>query len=448
MSAAIRAAQRGARVALVDSGPIGGTCLNRGCIPARALGTTARLMAQLRKAETYGVHVEGLRVDLAGVLTRKERILRRLRAGLLDSLKRSKVALLEAEGILQSSRELELKIPGKPSEGLRAQAVILATGSRPGSIPGCPIDGKAVITSDEILNLSRLPASLTVVGGGVIGSEFASYFADLGVSVTLIEAVARLLPSQDPAVSEAFARSLKRRGVSVLTETKVSGISRQSDGAAVTLSDGRTVSSELVLVAVGRVPRLPQGVEAAGLKLQKGGLSVDERLRTSVPGVFAIGDLLGGYQLAYTASYEGALAAENALGGSIAADYDAVPDTIYTEPEIASVGLTETEALERGKQVKVSRVPFAGFARALTLEETEGFAQLVSERSSGQLLGAQMIGARATDLIGEAALAVRHRLTVKHLVDTIHAHPTMSESLWEVAAIALERSIYYAVGER
>ncbi len=446
MSAAIRGAQRGARVCLVDPGPLGGTCLNRGCIPARALGATARLLAQLKKSETLGVRVDGrVSVDLQAVLTRTERILRRLRASLAALLAHNKVVWLQGEGVLQGLQEVEVRFSGKPAEGLKAKSIILATGSQPSSIPGCPVDGTTIVTSDHILDLSSLPASLVVVGAGVVGSEFASYYIDLGVPVAIVEAAEQVLPTEDRRIAEAFAQSLRRRGVQVLTGTKVQKVTVRKPGdASVSLSNGQQLDAALVLVSTGRAALLPKGTEALGLKLEDGGLSVDETLRTKVPSIFGIGDLLGEHQLACTASYEGALAVENALGESRRVDYRVVPDAIYTEPEIASVGLTEQEALAQGKRVKMSRLSFAGFARAQTLEETEGFVQVVADSANGQLLGVQILGARATDLIGEAALAIQHGLTLENLVETIHGHPTMSESLWEAAAMALGQSIYYA----
>jgi len=447
LSAAIRGAQRGAKVCLVDPGPIGGTCLNRGCIPARALGTTARLVAQLRKAQDLGVRLEGgFSVDLRSVLARKERILRRLRAGLVGLLQQNSVAWLQGEGILQGPQEVEVRGLEAPLKGLKAKAIILATGSKPGTFPGCTIDGKTIVTSDEILELDTLPSSFVVIGAGVVGSEFASYFADLGVSVTLVEVASQVLPSEDPQIAQAFSNSLKRRGVKVLTGAKVKAVTRgHSGGACVTLTQGEPLTCSLVLVATGRTPQLPKGAQALGLKLEKGYLSVDERLRTQVPSIFGIGDLLGEYQLACTASYEGALAAENSVGDSRKTDYRVVPDAIYTEPEIASVGLTESEATALGLQVRLSRLSFTGFARAQTLEETEGFVQVVADRTTRRLLGVQIIGARATDLIGEAAVSLKAGLTLQDLVETLHGHPTMSESLWEASAMALGQSIYYAV---
>ncbi|MBI3318042.1 MAG: dihydrolipoyl dehydrogenase [Candidatus Omnitrophica bacterium] len=446
-SAAVRSARTGARVCLVDPGPLGGTCLNRGCIPSRALGTTARFMAQMRKAETLGIQVGDFRVDLKKVLERKERILRRLRGGLGALLSRSEVTWLQGEGVLRGPQEVEVLAEGRPGVGVRPKRIILATGSSPGCIPSCPSDGKAVVTSDEILDLAELPTSLIVVGAGVIGCEFASYFADLGVPVTLVEAAGQILPGQDPDISRAFQESLKRRGVKVHVNSKVQGIQAVSGSPSVTLTDGQALKACLVLVAAGRSPRLPGGVEEAGVKLEEGSVAVDEMLRTSAPSIYAIGDLLGEHQLAGTASYEGSLAAENALGQKRKADYRVVPETIYTEPEIASVGQTQSQAAALGLKVKVSRLSFTGFPRAQTLEETEGFIQVVADGKSGELLGVQMIGARATDLIGEAALAIRERLTLRQLEETLHAHPTMSESLWEASAAALDRSIYYASGQ-
>ncbi len=445
LSAAIHGARRGAKVCLVDPGPLGGTCLNRGCIPARTWGTTARLMAQIRKASSFGIRLEGrAQVDLAQVVRRKERILRRLRMALDTLVTQAQVTWAKGEGILQGPQEVEIRIPAKPAQGIRAKAVILATGSRPGALSACPVDGKRVITSDEILDLGTLPRTLLVVGAGVVGSEFASYFADLGVCVTLVEAADRVLPFEEERIAQAFTRSLQSRGVEVLTGTLVQSIAPRPDQVQVTLGAGANRSADLVLVAAGRKPQLPPGAEGVGIRLEKGTLPVDETLRTKVPSLYAIGDLLGEHQLACTASYEGALAAENALGASRKVEYAVVPEAIYTEPEIASVGLTPLEAKAQGSQVKVSTLSFTGFARAQTLEETQGFVQMVAESKSGRVLGVQMLGARATDLIGEAALCIRHGLTLQQLVQTLHGHPTMSESLWEVAAQALGQSIYYA----
>ncbi len=445
-SAAIRAAQRGLKVGLVDASLLGGTCLNRGCIPARTFGTTARLAAQLRRSKNFGIELEGsFRIDVAVVLARKERILRRLRTGMQGLLQQNGVILLQGEAVLQGVGEIEVRQQGAPAQGLKSKAIILATGSRPSSLPGCPVDGKMVVTSDELLDLPFVPESLTVIGAGVIGCEFASYYADLGSSVTLIEAAAQVLPAEDPKISEVFAQSLKRRGVSIFTGTKMSGITRPADGtASIALSGGTTIGAQVVLMATGRLPQIPTGAAELGLKLEKGGLAVDAMLRTSVPGIFAVGDLLKGHQLAATASYEGMIAAENAAGDSRQVDYSVVPDAIYTEPEIASVGLTEAEAKAEGKTVKVSRLNLIGLGRAQSLEEPEGFVQVVAGAADGKILGAQIIGARATDLIGEAALAIKNGLTLTDLAETIHAHPTMSESLWEAASMALGQSIYYA----
>lgn len=466
LAAAIRGAQRGARVCLVDPGPLGGTCLNRGCIPSRSMGTTARLAGQLRRAESFGIKVSEFQVDLPGVLARKEKILRRIRTSLVAVLSRSQVTWLQGRATLQGPQEVEVQPADGPATGIQAKKIVLATGSRPASIPGVQVDGKGIITSDEILDLDQLPASLVVIGAGVIGCEFASYFSDLGSAVTLIEVADRVLPAEDKMIAEVFQRSLQKRGVTVRTAAKVQRVvaaarggptgipfghrttagepEAGAEGVKVTLVDGSTLSAEKVLVSTGRTPQLPDGAAALGLKLDRGRVIVDEFLKTNLDSIYAIGDLLGEYQLASTASYEGAIVAENALGGSRGVDYTAVPETIYTEPEIASVGLTEEEAAKSGREVQVSRVNFLGLARAQTLEETEGFVQIVSDRAEGWILGVQMIGPRATDLIAEATLAIQKELSLKDLVETLHAHPTLYESLWEAAAIPLGESIYYA----
>jgi dihydrolipoamide dehydrogenase len=449
ISAAIRAARTGARVALADSGFLGGTCLNRGCIPSRALGTTAKLMHQMRRSQNLGIELTGsLQVSLAAVVARKERIVRRLRGGLAALIEKNGVTWMEGEASLQSAHEVEVKLPHGRT-GITAKGIILATGSRAGGLPNCPVDGRVVVTSDELLKEVELPKDLVVVGAGVVGSEFASYFSDLGVSVTLVEAADRVLPLEDSKISEAFHQSLKRRGVTVLTGSPVDSVRLTTSGKAeVFLKETSTaLTADKVLVASGRKAQPPAGCEALGLTLEKGGIPADSELRTRLPHIFAVGDLLAGYQLACTASYEGALAAENALGGCRKVDYAVVPEVIYTDPEIASVGLNPDEARTRGREIRVSTLSLTGFARAQTLEESEGFVQVVADRKEGTLLGAQMIGARATDLIGEAALAVKRGLTLRDLAETIHGHPTMSESLWEASAMALGQSIYYAAND-
>lgn len=452
-AAATRAAQRGARVALIEAGALGGCCLNVGCIPARAIGTTAWLASAVRRGAALGVKISGYEIVWSDALARKDRIVRRLREGLKQLAQARRIDLIAGRAVLAGPGQVDVT-PSSPAEErgaggakgtvpVRAKTVIVATGSSPRPWPSAPYDGRRVLSSDDLLRAPALPQRLVIMGGGVIGCEFASYLAPMGVSITVVEQAPQLLPGQDAGIAQALTAVLTKAGVRVQTGTSITSLQVGDDGVAVGWG-AETLQADQVLITVGRQPNTRGlGLEQAGVALTPTGhIRVDAFLRTTAPTMWAVGDLLGQHQTAYTASYEGAVAAENALGGRRTVDYTAVPDCIFTLPEIGAVGMTQAQAVARGIAAMVSRVPWSVCGRAATLEETDGFVQVVYEPSSRKVLGVQIIGPRATDLIAEAALALTQGATLEAMTGVVHGHPTLSEMLWEACAQPLAQSLY------
>ncbi len=447
-SAATRAAARGARVCLVEARELGGVCLNTGCIPSRAIGTTATVASLVRHSERFGIKVSAPEIVWPDVVARKERIVRRLRDGLTQLAQQRRIQLVAGRAVLQGAGRVVATPPGSTATTvLETKTVIVATGSRPKPWSVAPFDGRRILSSDDLLRAPQLPARLAVIGGGVIGCEFASYLAPLGVEVTVYEQAPQLLPGQDADIAKALEASLTKAGVRVFTGAAVTAVTIAGDIVTIECQGGLAPLAPVdqVLVTVGRQPNTSGiGLEQAGVTLMPAGsVMVDRHLRAAAQTVFAVGDILGRHQTAYTASEEGAVAAENALGALETVDYAVVPDCVFTIPEIATVGLTEVQAREAGHaSVAVSRIPWSVSGRAQTLDETEGFVKVVYDSSDQRLLGVQMIGPRATDLIAEAALALKQQMTLTDLVNVLHAHPTLSELLWEAAAQPLGRALY------
>lgn len=449
-AAATRASQRGARVCLVEAGELGGVCLNTGCIPARAIGTTAWLCSAVRRAKSFGIAIGQHQVIWPDAVARKDRIVRQLRQGLKHlaqvrkiELKVGRATVVGPDPAAGGVNRLEVKQADGTATAVEAKAVIVATGSSPSPWPSVAFDGRRILSSDDLLQLPALPRRLTVIGGGVVGCEFASYLAPLGVGVTVLEREPQLLPGQDPDVAQALAAILTRAGAKVMTAVTVSSVTTEGPEVIVRWPSGEARADQ-VLVTVGRRPNTRGiGLEQAGVTLNAGGfIQADPHLKTSAASIWAVGDILGGYQTAYTATYEGTVAAENALGDSRAVDYTVVPDCIFTLPEIATVGLTERQAQEQGFPAAVSRIPWSASGRALTLEETEGFMKVIFDAQTQRLLGVQMIGPRATDLIAESALALKQGLTLSAIIEVLHGHPTLAETLWEASAQPLAQSVY------
>ncbi|MCP4644899.1 MAG: dihydrolipoyl dehydrogenase [bacterium] len=431
--AAVRAAQRGAKVVCIERGPLGGVCLNWGCIPTKALIHTAHLYHKLQDAEEYGLKVKGLSLDLKALVKHKNKVVKRLTSGVATLLKANGVQVVKGEAVVTAPGRIQVG-----DEEVQATNIIVATGSRPARIPGLETDGKKVITSTEALELTKLPKKIAVIGGGALGSEFASLWNIFGAEVALIEMMPTLLPNDDAELTKRLASSLKKRGMAVYTGTSVESLDTSGKGVHIKLKGKKTdeLDVDVVLVGIGCQYNSDAvtKVESLGVKTtERGAIVVDARMETSVPGIYAIGDVVGKTMLAHGASTEGIVAAENATGGNRVMDYRVVPACTFTIPEVASVGMTEAAAREAGLDVKIGKFPYMASGRALAMGETEGMVKIVGDASTDEVLGVHIMGAEAGELIASAALAMSMEATVGEIAHTIHTHPTLSETVMEAA---------------
>jgi dihydrolipoamide dehydrogenase len=438
--AALRAAQLGAKTAVVEKDRLGGTCLVRGCIPTKALLQSSELYSLAKGGAEFGLVADSIVFDWAVAQKRKTAV--------VDQLVKGVEGLLKAGGVTVFLGAARLGGKGTVKVGdvaIQAKDIVIATGS---AIARIPLKGaEHTIDSDQVLELKEVPKRLAVIGGGVVGMEFAAMFAALGSTVTVLEMLPQVLPMVDADLVSVYTKHLSGIGGAIHTNSKVAEVVKAKGGLQVRFSEGGeggAVDADQVLLAVGRAPYTEGlGADEAGVKLERGRVVVDAQLRTTAPGVWAVGDVIGGIMLAHIASYEGVCAVENIVGkANRTPDYHAAPNCIYTDPEIAHVGLGEKEAKERDLDVKIGRFPFAASGRALTLGQSEGFVKVIADSVSGKLLGAHIIGPRATDLIAEATLAVQNGLTLEQLDLTIHAHPTLPEALMEAALAAQGRAIH------
>jgi dihydrolipoamide dehydrogenase len=447
--AAGRAAQLGADVTLVEQDEIGGTCLNRGCIPTKAMIAGADRLRSAREAGEFGIRIGDIGLDFPAFMARKDRVAATLRGGVEHILAARKVEVMHSRATLAGPGRLTLA----EGEELRGDAVVLATGSQPIRLGVFDWSDPRVMTSDELLNVSAVPATLVIVGGGVIGCEFASLFATLGSSVTIVELLDQLVPGEPRRVAHAVQQSFKKRGVELLLGTAVAAVERAGDqggpasdeAMALRLSNGRVITAATVLVAVGRRPvSAGLGFEEAGVRLDDHGfVVVDESLRTTADGVFAAGDVTGQPMLAHWAYHQGAVAAENAVTGSrLKCDRRVIPAAMFGRPEIASCGLSEEHATSQGLAVKVAHVRINANSKAVIEGEADGFVRITCDASSGRILGASVVGPHASELIHELALATHARLSLDELASTIHAHPTLSEAIAEAGLSSLGRAAH------
>ena len=431
--AALRASQLGAKVALVEEQVIGGVCLNVGCIPTKALLRSAEVYETLLKAQDFGVKVEGsIQPDWPAMQKRKAQIVRRHTTGVGSLLKKAGVAVLDGRGRLAGAHTVE--VTGKDGvQTLEGRKIIIATGSRPIQLPLPGFDLPGVLDSTGALALEEVPARMLIVGGGVIGAEFAVLYAALGTQVTIVEMLDRLLPMMDADISTEMLRAMKKRKVGVYLSSRATAITQSGDAlhVSVTTPDGdQAFDVDRVLVSVGRRANVENlGLEAVGVETARNGIIVNERMETRAPDIYAIGDVTGKWWLAHVASREGVVAAENACGRPSKMNYRSVPSCVFTHPEVASVGLTEAQAVERGYDVRVGRFPFAANGRASTYGERDGFVKVVSESKFGELLGLHIVGPHASDLIQEGGLAIAMEATLDELDAAIHPHPTFSEAV-------------------
>jgi dihydrolipoamide dehydrogenase len=444
--AAIAAAQRGARVTLVEQAKVGGTCLNVGCIPTKALATSADFLVRAKRAQEFGVAIPSATVDLPGLMRYKQAIVDQLVGGVEQLLRARHVRMLRGHGQLIEPHTLVVEAADGVQQ-ISAPQVILATGSLPlePAIEGRTLPG--VVGSTGALDINEVPDKLVVIGGGVIGLEFACIYEALGSQVTVLEMASSVLPiGVDETIAKRLQVLLRRRGMQIHTGVTVQQIQRIDDTLQVVAESagGPTVfHADRVLIATGRRPNTDNaGLVQAGVALQGRAIAVDEHLQTNLPGVYAIGDAVGGWMLAHKAMVEGRVAAENATGGQRKIDYRSVPNVIFTRPEVACVGLTEAEARRQGADVKVSQFAFSANPKARIVGESDGLVRMVCEAGSGRVLGVHMLGPHATDLIAEGALAVQMGLSADELAWTTHAHPTLPEAMLEAALGFREAAIH------
>jgi len=449
--AAIRAAQTGKEVLLVEREALGGVCLNVGCIPSKALISVASLYHRLQGEAERGLVVDGARVDLEKLQAWKRGVVERLTGGVAQLCKGNDILVAMGTATFTGPNQIIVETAGG-AEHYKFDQAIIATGSRPIELPAFPFDGRRILSSTDALALTELPEHLLVIGGGYIGLELGTVYAKLGSRVTVVEMMDQILPGSDPDLVQVVARKLRRLGVEVHLRTRAEGFEDDGRVARVRLTreaaggkeETFTVEADRVLVSVGRRPNSESlGLDRAGVQVdERGFIPVDEQMRTNVPHIFAIGDVVGGAMLAHAASHEGIVAAEVIAGEPAAFEPAAIPAVIFTDPEIASVGLTEAQAEVQGYEVLVGRFPFAASGRALTTGESEGFVKVVADAASHVVLGVHIVGAGASDLISEGVLAVEMAARLEDLALTIHPHPTLPEAIMEAAEAALGRAIH------
>jgi dihydrolipoamide dehydrogenase len=458
-TAAFRAAQLGLKVALVDEDKIGGTCLHRGCIPTKALLESAGLAERIRTAASLGIAAGMPEIDYPKVAGHRDQVVKRMWTGLKSLVTKNKVTWIAGRGRLDGPGRVAVKLAGEdgsPGAGgdrtLNATDVIIATGSRVKSLAGLTPDGTRIVTSDDVLQLERLPADVVIVGGGAVGVEFASFFHDVGVQVTLLEYLPAIVPLEDDDVSAALLRSFTRRGITVMTSARFDPAKVTVGDRGVTLTVGpeggtpAELRTELLLVATGRAANVEDiGLETTRVEIDRGVIKVDARMRTREPHVYAIGDVIGGLWLAHVAAHEGLTAVHTIVGdaGVEDMDYDRQPRATYCRPEIASIGLTEEQCRARSLAYKVGKVPFQAIAKAVIGGDYEGFAKVIADPDSGDTLGVHIIGPHATDLIAEASLAFHLDAVPWEIGGATHPHPTLSEVVGEAALAVDGRSINF-----
>lgn len=451
--AAIRAAQLGLDVACIESqsreGGIGGVCLNWGCIPAKALLESASLARHVRDdAADFGVKVKGLDLDIGAAVQRSRKVSERLTKGVEFLLERNGVTAVLGRGRLDGGRKVVVELNDGGETTLSAKNIVIATGSRPATFPGFEFDEERVISSREALELDNLPNRIVIVGAGSTGMEFADVFNAFGAEVTVVEALPHLLPNEDEEVAGVVTRAYKKRKIGIKVDTKVKSLEKLKTKLKVTVEGEKgdeTIDCDLLLMAVGRKPNVEEiGLEGAGVKLTDAGwIRIDENNQTSEPGIYAIGDVAGPPMLAHKGSHEGILVAER-LAGHDAHPMDRrnVPACTYCHPEVASIGLTEKQARADGYDVKVGKFPFSANGRALTAGSPDGFVKIIADARYGEVLGVHMVGHNVTELVAEVGLGRALETTLEELATTVHAHPTLSESIMEAALAALERPIH------
>jgi dihydrolipoamide dehydrogenase len=444
--AAIRAAQLGMKVGLVERDKLGGICLNWGCIPSKALLKSAELYNAFKKSQEFGISHTGLTYDFSKIIARSRGVADRISKGVEYLMKKNKIETISGTAKLINRNSIEVMQNGKISDTIKSKSIILATGGRPRSIPGVTIDRKKIITSTEAMSLPEQPKSMIIIGGGAIGVEFAYFYNSFGTKVTIIEMLPTILPNEDKEVTKILDSSLKKSGIDILTNTKVESVRVDKEVVVTVLgAEGKKdITAEVALMAIGVQANIENlGLEALGIKTDRGFISVNEFGKTNLEGIYAVGDVSGPPLLAHVASHEGILAV-NHITGKVRNGLDKtnIPSCTYCQPQVASVGLTEDAAISKGLKIKIGRFPFRPLGKAMAIGETEGLVKLIFEEKHGELLGAHIIGSEATEMIAELGIAKSLETTWEELHNTMHAHPTLSEAVMEAAGQAWDAAIH------
>lgn len=445
--AAIRASQLGMKVAVVERSELGGICLNWGCIPTKALLKSAEVFDYLKKADDYGIQVDGAKPNFQKVVARSRNVADKMSKGINFLFRKNKIDTLIGFGRLTSEKKVQIESKDGKKTEYTAKNIILATGARSRKLPSMPIDGKKIIGYRGAMVLPELPKKMVVVGSGAIGSEFAYFYATMGTEVHLIEFQDRIVPNEDAEVSRALASSFKKRGIKVMTSSEVTSVDTSGDGIKATLKTQKgeeKIEADVLLSAVGIVPNTENiGLESLGILTKRGQVLVDEYYKTNIEGIYAIGDIVHGPSLAHVASAEGILCVERIAGQHVEPlDYNNLPGCTYTQPEIASVGYTEAQAKEAGYDLKVGKFPFSASGKASAAGKNEGFVKVIFDAKYGEWLGAHFIGANVTEMIAEVVVARKLETTGHEIIKSVHPHPTMSEAIMEAAAAAYDEVIH------
>ena len=446
--AAIRAAQLGRQVAIVEREALGGVCLNWGCIPSKALLRSAQLFTDLKHAGSFGFTTGDITVDFKRIIERSREVANKLSGGVNYLMKKNKIEVISGNGVLEKGNKLVVTDSSKKSTTYDFKDIIIATGARPRPLPGVDVDGEVIHTSRTILENKRQPNKLLIIGAGAIGVEFAYFFNSLGTQVTLVEMADQILPIEDTEVAQTLEKVFTKNGMSVKTSTGVENLKRSGTSVTATLKSKtgeEKWSGDACLIAIGILPNTENlGLDKVGIESNRGFIKVDELLRTNIPHHYAIGDVAGGAALAHKASHEGIIAAEVAAGKSKhPMKYDNIPGCTYCQPQVASVGLTEKAAKAKGIKYRVGKMPFSAIGKAIAIGEQDGFVKVLIDEDVGEVLGVHIIHAEATELITEAAIIRSHEGIAASVVDTIHPHPTLSEAVMEAMALALGRPVNF-----
>jgi len=445
-TAAIRASQLGMRTGIIERERLGGVCLNWGCIPTKALLRNAEVLTMVKRSTEWGISVDNIRVDFNAIITRSRKIADRISKGVEFLMRKNGIETISGSASMADSRTVEVRTGEKRTKSLSAGHIILATGARPRSVPGVTIDRTRIISSAEAMSLRERPASMVIVGAGAIGVEFAYFYNALGTRVTLVEMMPGILPVEDRELATALESSLKKQGVEILTGARVEKVQPTDRGVTAAVSGGggtRELVADLALMAIGVQGNVEEmGLEALGVTVEKNNIVVDRHYRTSVEGVYAVGDVIGPPWLAHVASAEAIHSVEVIAGKSPEPlDYDSIPGCTYCQPQLASVGMTEERAKAEGRDIRVGKYPFRPLGKAVATGETEGMVKLIFDAKYGELLGAHILGSEATELIAELVIAKRLETTGRDLYRAVHAHPTLSEAVMEAAAAAYGEAI-------